>query len=541
MKTALIMLAGVTALAYPLSMHAGVTSGGVYVNSDAWNFWIHGDIAALDREGLRKAVERDVDFYADGGGVKAVFYNMNFQRSFYPTKVGTPYWKDCAIGPDGKLTLRGKPLSAAGDEAVYRMMFNAVTNMTARFPEYMTYRYEYCHRKGVEMWHSMRMNDIHHTPLGSEFLPQHGDLWLDHKESVRAWYRHTWRGEWNDNALDYGRKEVYDYHLAMAREYLLDYPSDGFEFDWLRSAPVFKPGFDEKNMQLLTVFVRQVKAYALEAEKKWGRRIRLAHRVPARVRDAYGMGMDIAAWAREGLIDVLIPGGVPGIATEGDQDIAIYRALAPKPIVIAPEIDCRVQSRPGRSIDFDQALDAGFASGFYEQGADSIYFYNHFPRMDSEWPWIKGFFALAADRRAVAGLARRHALTWHQPTGEGRFTEENLPHAIWPKCCNGGVKINCGEATAGRKAHVVIGAVIPLEIDILVNTVKCPAVRRCDPASVPQSGKGETAYYHEAEIPSRALHDGWNDIEIFNNGDVTIDPKHFLWLEVTIEANKIPR
>ena len=77
-----------------------------FVNSDAWNFWCNEKIATLNRDELKAAVEKDVDFYARPG-VEAVFYNMNFQRSFYPTKVGTPYWKDCAIGPDGKLTLRG--------------------------------------------------------------------------------------------------------------------------------------------------------------------------------------------------------------------------------------------------------------------------------------------------------------------------------------------------------------------------------------------------------------------------------------------------
>ncbi len=32
-------------------------------------------------------------------------------------------------------------------------------------PDFMQLRYRMCHEKGVEMWHSMRMNDIHHTPL----------------------------------------------------------------------------------------------------------------------------------------------------------------------------------------------------------------------------------------------------------------------------------------------------------------------------------------------------------------------------------------
>ena len=510
----------------------------VFVNSDAWNFWFDDALATADREGLRQAVERDVDFYVAKGGVEAIFYNMNFQRSFYPTKVGTPYWKDCAIGEDGKLTLRGRPIPGVkgeeSPEATYRKMFLTSKNMNEKFPEFMSYRYAYCHRKGVEMWHSMRMNDIHHAVIGMEFRPQHGDLWLDHKECVRAWYRHTWRSEWNDNALDYGQKKVYDYHLAMAREYLLDYPSDGLEFDWLRSAPVFKPGFDECNMPMLTEFVRTVKGYAREAEKKWGHRVRIAMRVPARVRDAYGMGMDIGTWAREGLVDVIIPGGVPGTATEQDIDIAIYRALAPKPIVIAPEINCRVGTRPNWTITYDHKTDIGFASAFYQAGADAIYFYNHFPYQDAQHPWIKDFYAQAANRETVAAMARRHVYTWHQRTGEGRFEEENLPLAIWPQCCNGSVKVNCGEKVAGRTARVVFGTLKPFAADVLVNTVKCAAPVAATPVDVPRR-KGAETFYYAADIPTGVLHDGVNAVEFFNKSDFTLEPHQLIWVEVAID------
>ena len=508
-----------------------------FVNSDAWNFWLDESLATADREGLKRAVERDVDFYTAGGGVEAVFYNMNFQRTFFPSKAWTPFWKDCAIGADGKLTLRGRPIpEQKGEEcpeATYRRMFLTSRNMQEKFPEFMAHRYAYCRAKGVEMWHSMRMDDVHHATVGKEFRPQHGDLWLDHKECVRAWYRHLWRSDWNDNALDYGQKKVYDHHLALVKEYLMDYPSDGLELDWLRSAPVFKPGFDEPNAPLLTEFVREVKRTAVAAERKWGRRMRIAMRVPARVRDAYGLGMDIGTWAKEGLVDVLIPGGVPGVCTEADIDIAIYRALAPKPVVIAPELNCRVAGRPGRSVAFDRALDAGFASAFYQAGADAVYFYNHFPYHNAKFPWVKGFFAQASDRAAVAALGRRHVLTWHQPTGEGRFAEENFPAAIWPKCCNGGVKVNCGERTAGRKARVVFGATVPLEVDVLVNTVRCAEPVAAEPANVPRP---KDARYYSAEIPVGALHDGVNAIELFNRGKETILPEQMTWLEVAIDG-----
>jgi len=505
---------------------------GIFINSDAWNFWFGAPIEKMNEQGVRE----DVDFYAGKGGVEAVFYNMNFQRSFYPTKVGTPYWKDLSLDENGKLLLRGKPVTDANDEAGYRAMYLRSKKMNDEFPEFMTFRYHYCREKGIEMWHSMRMDDVHHTPLNLEHRPQHGDMWLDRKDLIRAWYRHTWRGEWVDNALDYGQKEVYDYHLNMAREYLLDYESDGIELDWLRCAPVFKPGYDEMNTPVMTQFMRDVRKAADEAAEKWGHRVRIAARVPGIVTEAMGMGMDVATWAKEGLIDVLIP-GPRDCSTEQDMNVALWRILAPKPVILAPCIDCIMTSNPGWGLGYSTATDCGFASSFYQQGADTIYFYNHFPNQAPDHPELQDTFGFIGDRRKVAAKARRHVHTLHWQNGEGQFAGHCYPLEIWGKCCNGGVKVNAGEDTAGREATVIIGGKYQFDIDILVNTVLCTLL----PADAPMPGKmpakkGQEVHYVQAKIPAGVLHDGWNDVEIFNKADKTITDRDIVWMEISIAA-----
>ena len=102
---------------------------GIFINSDAWNFW-------LDNQGnmTADAVRKDVEFYAAQGGVEGIFYNMNFQRSFYPTKVGTPIWKDCEILEDGSVTLRGEKLPPdVADE--YRAMIAGGKELNEKVPE----------------------------------------------------------------------------------------------------------------------------------------------------------------------------------------------------------------------------------------------------------------------------------------------------------------------------------------------------------------------------------------------------------------------
>lgn len=511
----------------------------VFINSDAWNFWINEDLSNMDRDEIIAAMKRDVDFY-NKPGVEAVFYNMNFQRCFFNTKVGTRYDKDCAIGPDGKLTLRGQPIpSLEGEESpesTYRMMFLNFKNCNEKCPDLMTLRYKYCHEVGLEMWHSMRMNDVHHSQFHSEFRPQHSDLWLDRKEELtRAWHRHQQRLVWSDNCFDYGISEVFEYHLNLVREYLLDWESDGIELDWLRCLPVFKPGFDEFNSGLLTEFMRETRKAAKEAEKKWGHRVRIAVRVPGRVREAFANGMNVGDWAKENLFDIIVPSAT-NTSTEQDYDIAVFKALAPNQIV-APDIDFSIRGARTGCISFTRESDAGFISNFYQQGADGIYFFNHFPRALRDKPWANEVFELAADRSAAARAARRHFVTYHDCVGEGVFEEITFPRWIWAKCANGGVRINCGENVKGRKAVAVIGATCELDVDLLVNTVKCKPSAEPLPSPLYKGGKDNTVNYVIFDIPADVLHDGFNNLEIYNNSSThTITWDEITWMEVSIPS-----
>lgn len=519
---------------------------GVFINSDAWNFW-------LDFPGIMddpaKAIRDDVDFYSDGGGVEAVFYNMNFSRSFLNTKVGTPIWKDCTFDDEGNLYLRGFRLGKEETQA-YGALVKRTKFMHETMPDFMQYRYDYCHKKGIEMWVSMRMNDVHHTGLGEEFRPQHSDLWLDHKEMLRAWYRHTWRAYWIDKGMDYGRRDVYEYHLALAREYLLDYESDGIELDWMRAAPVFKPGYDEYNTEVMTRFIRDVKSAALEAEEKWGHRVRIAVRVPYHPQEAYMLGMDVNTWAVEGLIDVLIPSPT-NLCMEQDIHLKLWRAIAPKPVILAPCIDYIVV--PNREIftrqSFTNEIDYGMASNYYSQGADTIYFYNHFPRHERDTePRIREIFPTVADREKVASMPRRHVVTTHEGSVEGIYKSPCFPPFIWEKCSDGGVRLNAGEKTAGRKGVILIGSTVPLNINLLVNTEYCKPVEKFElPPNFREGGNGmiygsfgvaggkDKIYWTCMAVPAQALHDGWNNVEIYNHDPHTIESKEILWMELILD------
>ncbi len=497
---------------------------GLFINSDAWNFWF------TDPENMNvEWIQRDVDFYTQNGGVEVLAYNMNFQRIFFPSKSGkfTPIWKEVSVNEDGKAVYRDREVP---DD--YKFMAGNALKLHQTVPDFMEVRYRYCHEKGVEMWHSMRMNDIHHTPLESEHWPQHSDLWRERKDLIRAWYRHTWRGDWHDNGFDYAKKEIYDYHLSMAEEYLLNFESDGIELDFLRALPVFRPGFDELCKNVLTQFMRDVRYLANLAEKKFGHRLRIAVRVPYSVMDTMAVGMDVLTWAREKLVDIIIP-GPNNTSTEDDCPVDLWKQLIPEPVQIVPCIDCTVCGSPGMTIRTTQESDNGFAATYYHGGADGIYLYNHFSNggiVTSETVKHQEFNGYAANSTALEARKRRHIVTHHDCMAEGVYPASRYPSVIWPKCCNGTIRVNCGGRVQGRNAVVIVGCRDDFQVDVLVNTVYCrPLPPDYELPSLP-----ENVHYLAFEIPIGTLHDGLNVVECFNRGDRDITG--LCWTEIDLEA-----
>lgn len=315
----------------------------------------------------------------------------------------------------------------------------------------------------------------------------------------------------------------------------MEYESDGIELDWHRSMPIFKPGCDEMNTPVFTQFMRDVRTIAGEAAAKWGHRVRVAALVPYRVDDAVGMGMDVQTWCREKLADVIIP-CEHHHSTNAEYQIRIWRMIVPEDVILAPCIDCSVYcNRGGYGLEMTEGTDCGFASAFYEMGADTLYLYNHFPTTQPEFPRMREFFGYAGDRAAVAEKERRQIAVRHEPVGEGTWRMPPMhPNEIWQESCDGATKINAGENVAGREAVVVLGFDRPVEVDVLVNTEKCALL----PADTPLTDKypAKIPFWIQAKIPEGVLHDGWNEVELFNRMRQSIFGKEIAWMEIRLAA-----
>lgn len=143
-----------------------------------------------------------------------------------------------------------------------------------------------CREKGVSPWLTMRMNDSHH-PNNPDWWG-HSQFWVEHPEYQRI------------GGFDFSHPEVRAYHLAFVRELLARYDVDGFECDWMRWP---RP----QRTQDLTVMMREIRKLVDEFARHRGHRILIGARVSSRPDSARAHAMDVVRWAKEGLVDWIVP------------------------------------------------------------------------------------------------------------------------------------------------------------------------------------------------------------------------------------------
>ena len=112
--------------------------------------------------------------------------------------------------------------------------------------------------------------------------------------------------------LSYAVEEVRANRLAVVRELVCDYPSDGIEINFRDYAPFIARREVAEHTDTLTDWVRQIRQVCQEAAAQQGRPKRLVVRAAASLAGNLLIGHDIAAWIEEGLIDTLVAMPVGG-------------------------------------------------------------------------------------------------------------------------------------------------------------------------------------------------------------------------------------
>jgi hypothetical protein len=170
---------------------------------------------------------------------------------------------------------------------------------------------DYCKQRGIEVFWSMRMNDVHDGEY-DEIVPrwkrEHPECLFGSKEKkpTGVWDGRVWSG------VDYGCREVRERAFRFMEEVCRNYDVDGIEMDFFRHPVYFRchawgqPCGQEQRDQM-TRLVRRVRVMTEQVGLRRGRPILVAVRVPDAVGYCEAIGLDITRWLQEGLVDILIP------------------------------------------------------------------------------------------------------------------------------------------------------------------------------------------------------------------------------------------
>ena len=171
-------------------------------------------------------------------------------------------------------------------------------------------------KQGVEVFWSMRMNDIHDNAKPESEIAQwkrdHRHLLMGRPGDKERFPPSDPRSIWT--FVDYAHPEVRDLMVETFKEVLTGYDVDGVDLDFLRhpaffpETRLFKP-VAQPHLEMMSKMVGRIRAEVLAASRRKGRPILMSVRVlPTLAQNRY-FGFDVEQWARRGYLDLIVVGG----------------------------------------------------------------------------------------------------------------------------------------------------------------------------------------------------------------------------------------
>jgi hypothetical protein len=162
---------------------------------------------------------------------------------------------------------------------------------------------EACRKYKKAFFINYRMNDHHY--IDDPAWPTHNYFWREHPE--------YWLGDTNASPtksdrvrlLDYMRPEVREYYFSIIEELATAYDVDGVELDFQRFPRFFHDDQVAAGREVMTAFVKRIRALLDRLGSRRGKVLQLSVRVPETLAKCDQAGLDVAAWDSLGLVDMV--------------------------------------------------------------------------------------------------------------------------------------------------------------------------------------------------------------------------------------------
>ena len=306
-------------------------------------------------------------------------------------------------------------------------------------------------RLGIDFWLQLRMNDWHHVDtssgeiyrlIGSEWYERHPE-YLIGADGAAGWpQRLATSLQWFQ---DFAHEPVRRIRLAVAAEAVERYDVDGWEYDFVRCPGLFRHGSERAHAGLVTDLIRDTRAMLDDAERRRGRPLGFAVRVPNTIQGCTMLGLDVVQWIEEELVDIVVPCAF--FAQDMEEDATPWVAAAADTTVrIHHGMDSGYQTGAvlGLGVPYYQVRDSfmqgltpelirGMAARHWRAGVDGIYLFN-------------GPGALTTYGVDARGVSRPGRLT-PEPPAPGQAVCGDAPHRVVPELLSAAVP-------AARRARI---------------------------------------------------------------------------------------
>ncbi len=243
---------------------------------------------------------------------------------------------------------------------------------------------EACHARGMEVWASLRMNDLHGAwrsvsihDLDDPFKIQHPEFLLAPESSRDLASELTEHMLWA--GLNFVHPEVRQHRLDFIERTAAAHDFDGYELDFNRMGISFPLGQERQNAHLLTELVREARQRLDAVGQRRGRPYTLAVHVVDSLERSQELGMEVERWVREGLVDVLLVGmGHLPSRLRLDQFVSLGRAHGVPVYATLNGNSYRAgawEGLYGRPV-FREGMRAS-AAYYHQEGAAGIYLFNY--------------------------------------------------------------------------------------------------------------------------------------------------------------------
>jgi len=332
---------------------------------------------------VRELREKMVDTYRDSP-VDALLWCVGNQGVYrYETRVGEVFG-------EGRQEF---------DRQEDRRTVENIRRLTKTSKGPLTAMTDLCHEAGMDIFPSLRMNSHYEidpsSPARDRFRAEHPDMLIggpgeEIPEGTLEWGIKS--------GVNYARPEVRAHMAAMISELLGDFDVDGVELDFMRHPAFFRIEEAYASRYLMTDMLRHVRRRMEEIQKAGKRRQELAVRVPPTLADSARIGLDVARWMAEGLVDIVTVGG-GFIPFEAGVEEFVEAAQGAGCLVYG----CIEPLRPA----VDDGIIRAIASRFWSAGVSGIHLFNYFAKPPE---WKRRVLGEIADPSSLRRLDKRYQM-----------------------------------------------------------------------------------------------------------------------------------